>query len=175
MGDGFIHHTASQDTSKGAWDQLEKLFGAKQKNSKISFKIQFFGLDIKDSESLSAQLNKMKSITQQMVGIGTPIEEEDSIAILLKSMTLEEYRPLVATLKKLLDPTIARVEATLIEEDKRIRGKVAQATSSEEKALFSRGPRPRTREGPRTKITYHHCGKIGHIAIGIKREPNKPM
>lgn len=33
LDDNMIHHIAGKDTSKEAWEELEKLFGAKGKNS----------------------------------------------------------------------------------------------------------------------------------------------
>lgn len=164
LSDTFIHHIVDKCTSKEAWDELEKLFGAKGKNSKISLKIQFFGLELKRNETLSAHINTMKSIMAQLACIGAPVEEEDGIAILLKSMKLDEYGPLVATLKNLPDPTFQEIEAALMEEEQRLK-KTTNGGTPREEAFFHKGPR-RSQElsGPKGKMICFYCGKVGHMA-----------
>ena len=79
-------------------------------------------------------------------------------------MKLDEYGPLVATLKNLPKPTFNGIEGALMEEEKRLKSTPNGTTStSREEAFFHKGPR-RSQDGSKSKMTCHYCGKVGHMA-----------
>lgn len=99
LGDNIIHHISAKTNAKDAWNELDKVFGAKAKNSEISLKIQFYGLNMGFNDSFIEHVSKMKSIMMQLAGIKVPIDEKDAIAVLIKSMP-NEFSSIVTTLKK---------------------------------------------------------------------------
>ena len=99
VADEIIHHLDQATTSKNAWEILERTFGAKSKHSKISLKMQLYGLTMQNNESLSSLVNRLKSICTQLSYIECNIEEEDKIAVLLKSLPLH-YDNIVTVLKE---------------------------------------------------------------------------
>lgn len=109
------------DTSQEAWEELDKIFGTQAKSSKIRLLIQFFELKLEKGESLATHLNKMKSLTTQLVGIKVNMEEDVSIAILLKSLPLEDYGQIVTTLTNLPTPKLVDVVGSLMEEEKKLK------------------------------------------------------
>ena len=62
LNDDFIHHIMSLDSSTKAWDKLEKLFGTQMNNAKISLKIQFFSLLMKEGTSFAMHINAMHNL-----------------------------------------------------------------------------------------------------------------
>ena len=108
------------DTSKEAWDELEKIFGTQAKSSKISLLIQFFELKLEKGESLVAHLNIMKSLTTQLARIKVFMDEDVCIAILLKSLPQEDYGPIVTTLTNLPSPKLVDIVGSLMEEEKKL-------------------------------------------------------
>ncbi|MCO5568622.1 hypothetical protein L7F22_022321 [Adiantum nelumboides] len=120
LGKGFIHHVATKVTAKDMWDELSKLYGATGKHSKIALKIKFFRLEMKAGDNLSTFISDMKSIMTQLASIDAKVDSDDALAVLLKSMPLE-FDALVTTLTHLLDPTWESCEATLLEEEQKIK------------------------------------------------------
>ena len=90
LDDSHVHYIDDAATAHDAWETLEKMFGAKAKHSKISLKMQMYGLKLEDNEDLSSLINRLKSINTQLVYVGAPLEEEeDRVAILLKALPIE--------------------------------------------------------------------------------------
>ncbi|MCO5580985.1 hypothetical protein L7F22_034860 [Adiantum nelumboides] len=137
---GFVHHIATKTTAKDMWDELLKLYGATEKNSKIALKIKFFRLEMKSSDQLGTFISDMKSIMTQLASIDAKVDPDDAIAILLKSMPLE-FDALVTTLTHLPDLTWEGCEAALLEEEQKIRrqngGSASTSRSTFEQALYA--------------------------------------
>ena len=74
---------------------------------------------MKEGDTLPKHLNYMKSRMSQLATIRAPIDNEDAIAVLFKSMPLEQYGHLVSTLQNLPDPTLDGIAASLLEEYKK--------------------------------------------------------
>lgn len=120
LGKGFIHHVADKATAKAMWDELLKLYGATGKHSKIALKIKIFRLEMKSGEQLGNFIFEMKSIMTQLASIDAKVDPDDAIAVLLKSMPIE-YDSLVTTLTHLPNPTWEVCEATLLEEEQKMK------------------------------------------------------
>ena len=95
----IVHYLDQATTSKHAWEILEQTFGAKSKHSKISLKMQLYSLTMHEGEGLSSLINRLKSICTQLSYIECNIEEDDKIAVLLKSLPLQ-YDNIVTVLKE---------------------------------------------------------------------------
>ena len=99
MADEIVHYLDQATTSKQAWEILERTFGAKSKHSKISLKMQLYSLVMQENEGLSSLVNRLKSICTQLTYIECNIEDEDKIAVLLKSLPLH-YDNIITVLKE---------------------------------------------------------------------------
>ncbi|MCO5575174.1 hypothetical protein L7F22_028971 [Adiantum nelumboides] len=178
--DVFIHHIGSCTTAREAWVLLEKVFGTTSKTSKIMLFIEFFSLTKATDTTMSAHLSKFKSLQSQLAGINKDVEEDIKIAVLIKSIsTIDEYSSLVTTLTNLPTPILAEVEASLLEEERRIHKKNkhfelqgAYLTQSKEgnknirpfyKGSSSKEPQRNTSFKDSKKGTvYTFCGKGNH-------------
>lgn len=99
VADDIVHHLDQATSAKIAWDTLERTFGAKGKHSKISLKMQLYSLTMHENETLSSVVNRLKSICTQLSYIQCNIDEDDKIAILLKSLPIQ-YEHIVTVLKE---------------------------------------------------------------------------
>ena len=170
LDDNFVHYLDECTTAFNAWQTLERLFGAKAKHSKISLKMQLYGLIMGQDEDLSSLINRLKSICTQLVYIQSPVEEEDQIAVLLKALP-QEYDQIVTVLKeKDPIPSLESVINSLQEEDKKINkgdkastsnGVYAVTTSKKGRCIHCKKTNHASKDcfsiKPCTK-----CGKTGH-------------
>ena len=99
LDDNHVHYVDEATTALDAWETLEKMFGAKAKHSKMSLKMAIYGLMMESGEDLANLVNRLKSLTTQLVYVQAPIEEEDQIAILLKALP-DTYESIVIVLKE---------------------------------------------------------------------------
>ncbi|MCO5594486.1 hypothetical protein L7F22_048517 [Adiantum nelumboides] len=115
----LIHHVDQLPTSKEKWDELDKLYVAKGKNSKLSMKISLYALEFKPGvESLGAFISRMKGLMAQLASVQAPVDHEDAIAILLKSV-MHVFPTLVTTLSNVPDLTWEGVIQSCLDEEKR--------------------------------------------------------
>ena len=83
----FIHHIDFKSTAKQIWEHLESIFGNKIKNSKAFLKLQFYELQMEDSDDLSAHLAKMQSLVQQLSSLKFPLDDDkDNMVVLVKNV-----------------------------------------------------------------------------------------
>ena len=155
VADDIVHHLDQASTAKDAWDTLERTFGAKGKHSKISLKMQLYSLNMHDNETLSSVVNRLKSICTQLSHIECNIDEDDKIAILLKSLPMQ-YENIVTVLKeKEPIPSLESIIHSLQEEENKHNHTHNTNEVPNSQALFIA-----------TSQTYKsckHCGKTNHI------------
>lgn len=122
LGDEYLHHISSAATTKIAWETLDKLFGATGKNAKINLKLQLYKMNMNPGGDFPIHLNSFKSLLGQLGSIKAPLDEDDSIALLLKSLP-EEYENIVTTLLNMPSLTLNDVESSLMDEYNNKKGK----------------------------------------------------
>lgn len=153
VADDIVHHLDQATSAKIAWDTLERTFGAKGKHSKISLKMQLYSLTMHDNETLSSIVNRLKSICTQLAYIQCNIDEDDKIAILLKSLPIQ-FEHIVTVLKeKEPIPSLESIIHSLQEEESK---------------------HTHTNEAPISQALYvsnsknfkacKHCGKTNHAS-----------
>ena len=170
LDDNFIHNLDDAQTAQAAWNTLEKLFGARAKHSKMTLKIQLYGLMCKNGEDLSSLINRLKSICTQLLYIDVKVDEEDKVAILLKAL-LKEYDNIVTILKeKDPIPDLEDVMNSLQEEEKKVK---PTSTKHNNGAYIVTSKGRRCKHCKRTNhdskdcfsiLTCPHCKKTGHPA-----------
>lgn len=154
VADEIVHYLDQSTTAKHAWEILERNFGAKSKHSKISLKMQLYSLIMQEGEGLSSLVNRLKSICTQLSYIECNIEEEDKIAVLLKSLPLS-YDNIVTVLKeKEPIPSLESIVNSLQEEEKKHTHK-EENTSQALYVLSSSKKRFKPCK---------HCGKTNHMS-----------
>lgn len=167
LSDEVIHHIAGIKEAKRAWQELNKVFGNETKNSKINLLMQFYKLDLENNGTMTQHINKFKAIKQQLCAIDKNVDEDEAIAVLLKSVDKEPYEGLVATLMNVPTTKLHDVESALLEHETKVKGK--QSTPPGEVALYTRGGRTTSRgsgqergQAP-SRTTCDYCGIQGHI------------
>lgn len=113
----IIHNVDSFYSAKAKWEELEKLYGARGKNSKISLKIEFFSLEYKQGSPMGAFISHMKGLMGQLASVKAAVNEEDAIAILLKAVK-NVHPTLVTTLKNIPNPSLEGVIQSVLDEEK---------------------------------------------------------
>lgn len=105
-------------------------------------------------------INKFKGIKQQLSALKKVIEEDKSMAVLLKSVDKEPYESIVATLKNVPNIKLQDIESSLLEHESKIKKKGFFASQSGEQALFTKCGR--FQRNTQQTLRCFHCGKIGH-------------
>ena len=162
LDDNHVHYVDEATTALDAWETLEKMFGAKAKHSKMSLKMAIYGLMMENGEDLASLVNRLKSLTTQLVYVQAPIEEEDQIAILLKALP-DTYESIVTVLKeKEPIPSLSDIINSLQEYERKING-VKQDHGG---ALLSanHGAALATSRSSTLKKKCYSCGKLGHLS-----------
>ncbi|MCO5580120.1 hypothetical protein L7F22_033987 [Adiantum nelumboides] len=123
LDDTYIHHVDGCETAKETWDQLDTLFGAQAKSFKFGLLIEFFKLEMLARTPLASHLNNMQSLMTQLAGISLKVDEDIAIAVLLKSLP-SSYDHIVTALTNMPISKLVDVQAYLLEEEKKMNGKV---------------------------------------------------
>ena len=159
LDEALIHHVDQLPSAKAKWDELDKLYGAKGKNSKIALKIEFFSLEHKQGDDMGAFISHMKSLMAQLASVQSPVADEDAIAILLKAVK-SIYPTLVTTLRNIPNPTLEGVIQSCLDEANK--PSETHSSSTQEAFLASQ------------VIKCTHCKKKGHKANNCwVKYPNK--
>ncbi|MCO5550661.1 hypothetical protein L7F22_004150 [Adiantum nelumboides] len=160
LDDTYIHHVDGCETAKETWDQLDTLFGAQAKGSKFGLLIEFFKLEMLAKTPLASHLNNMQSLMTQLAGISLKVDEDIAIAVLLKSLPFG-YDHTVTTLTNMPISKLVDVHASLLEEEKKMNGKVEikeASIQSDEKVFFNKNFKPKAKG----KVVCDFCHKPGH-------------
>ncbi|MCO5572139.1 hypothetical protein L7F22_025890 [Adiantum nelumboides] len=162
LDDTYIHHVDGCETAKETWDQLDTLFGAQAKSSKFGLLIEFFKLEMEPKMPLASHLNNMQSLMTQLAGISLKVDEDIAIAVLLKSLP-SSYKHIVTTLTNMPISKLVDVQASLLEEEKKMNGKIQikeASIQSGEKVFFNKNSKPNA--FTKNKVVYDFCHKPGH-------------
>ena len=130
------------------------MFGASGKNAKINRKLHLFKLSMNPGGDFPIHLNSFKSLLGQLASIKAPVDPDDSIALLLKSLP-EEYEQLVTTLLNMPSLNLNDVESSLMDEYNNKKDK--NPLESLDSAYYSKF---KTKAGNRNR-DYKACGFCG--------------
>lgn len=158
LDDHYVHYLDNCNSTHNAWITLERHFGAIAKHSKISLKMQLYGLVMEPGEDLPSLVNRLKSICTQLAYIKSPVDNEDQVAVLLKAVPDEEYGQIVTVLKeKEPIPNLEDVINSLQQHEKKI--KVTKNESSGVNGAFIV-----TSKNNRNNLQCSHCGRTNHLS-----------
>lgn len=167
-----LYLITSCKTPKEAWDTLKGHFERDTLANKLFLKKKYFRCEMKEGESITEHLKRMKELTDQLGAIGAVIEEEDQIVTLLGSLP-SSYATIVTALETKFDNlTLQFVQQALInEEQKRMSadGNYGGAASGGASAMSTQigGDMQSNSKTVRTDRSNswrcYNCGKEGHI------------
>lgn len=152
-----LYLITSCDTAAAAWKALCDHFECKTIGNKLILKKQYFRSEMREGMSMETHLKEMKSLTEKLAAIDSPISEEDQVVTLLGSLP-ESYQHVVTALEARSDDlTLGYVQQMLLYEEKKKTGPSAPVGEGNS-ALFSKG-----RGRYKRNLQCHHCGKNGHF------------
>lgn len=167
-----LYLITSCKTPKEAWDTLKGHFERDTLANKLFLKKKYFRCEMKEGESITEHLKRMKELTDQLGAIGAVIEEEDQIVTLLGSLP-SSYATIVTALETKLDHlTLQFVQQALInEEQKRMSadGNYGGAASGGASAMSTQiggdmqSNSKTVRNDRSNSWRCYNCGKEGHI------------
>ncbi|MCO5559506.1 hypothetical protein L7F22_013107 [Adiantum nelumboides] len=102
----------------------------------------------------------MQSLMTQLAGISLKVDEDIAIAVLLKSLP-SSYDHIVTTLTNISIFKLVDVQASLLEEEKKMNGKVEikeASIQSDEKVFFNKNFKPKAKG----KVVCDFCHQSGH-------------
>ncbi|MCO5614173.1 hypothetical protein L7F22_068454 [Adiantum nelumboides] len=105
---------------------------------------------------LASHLNSMQSLMNQLAGIYLKVDEDIAIALLLKSLP-SSYDHIVTTLANIPISKLVDVQASLLEEEKKMNGKVKikeASIQSDEKVFFNKNFKPKAKGKVKMKKAY---------------------
>jgi hypothetical protein len=111
-----MHNVEFSRTSKEVWSHLKKYL-LQMHRTQVSLKQQVFSLKMTEGVSEANHVNHLKSLMSQPAGIGVKLNQEDAIAIFLKSM-LACYDNVLFTVAKLPHQKLEFYITALLEEKK---------------------------------------------------------
>ncbi|MCO5597941.1 hypothetical protein L7F22_052027 [Adiantum nelumboides] len=111
---------------------------------------------------LASHLNNMQSLMTQLAGISLKVDEDIAIAVLLKSLP-SNYDHIVTTLTNMPISKLVDMQASLLEEEKKMNGKVEikeASIQSDEKVFFNKNFKPKA--FTKGKVVCDFCHKPDH-------------
>ncbi len=169
LGDEVLHHITGLRDANKAWEELNKVFGSESKSSKMNLLMQFYKLNKRENESMTAHINNFKALKQQLKSIQKDIPQDEAIAVLLNSVDKKPYDTLVSTLKE-VDKNMEDIISSLLEYE----SKHKSATPTHalgESAFYGKGPKSSSSRPPRC----YHCGKLGHTQNECRNRENPKL
>ena len=135
---------------------MEGLFGNKITNSKVFLKLQFYKLKMEDNDDVRDHLEKMQSLVQQLSSLKCPPDDDDKMAVLMKSMEGISHFENTLEILRLASTTFHHMVALILEKDRR--NKDSTLSSGLEEAFIS------TNKWKANKnIICRYCKRKGHI------------
>src|SRR5215472_6164125 len=134
-----------------AWDILEKLYEGKGRNRKFMLLAELFGLSMeKLDDKMSEYLRSVKEKVSKLAAIGTTIDDDIKLGIILNGLP-QKYRYLVVALEQQTKIDFDELSARLMEEAAR------HGQSGSESLAYKA-----MRRG-NISLRCFYCGELGHM------------
>ena len=143
-------HIIDCTTAKAAWDVLAKLYEGKGRNRKFMLLQELFQARMVPG-SMDEYLRAVKEKMSELAAIGTAIETDIKLAIILNGLT-DDYRYLVVNLEQQTEVDFDELCARLLEEERKIHGNGGAGLIALKAERFRPG-----------KMQCWSCGELGHM------------
>ncbi|KAK2381647.1 hypothetical protein QL285_069238 [Trifolium repens] len=103
---------ADVETSKAAWDILQKSYGGDAKVKKVklqALKRQYELMQMKDDEKISYYFTRLVTLTNQMKNCGSNLEEQETVEKVLRTLT-SRFDHIVVTIEETKDLSEVKLE-----------------------------------------------------------------
>ncbi|KAK2404089.1 hypothetical protein QL285_053465 [Trifolium repens] len=103
---------ADEETSKAAWDILQKSYGGDAKVKKVklqALKRQYELMQMKDDEKISDYFTRLVTLTNQMKNCGSNLEEQETVEKVLRTLT-SRFDHIVVTIEETKDLSEVKLE-----------------------------------------------------------------
>jgi hypothetical protein len=146
--------------SKDIWDELNKLFGEKAVNEKISLKLKLFRFKIHVETTMPIYINNLKLLIGQLEKVGAKVEDEDAKSLVLNSFP-STYTNVMFTLSHMSLQFLDDMISSFFAKEKRLNEGDSESDPHKKRALLSRN-----RMGKKEKEDFkcYYYRKLGHKA-----------
>ena len=151
------------------WDMLSNQFQKKTWANKLALRRRLHSLKLKEGQSVQEHIKQITEIFDELSVIGDKIENEDRVVYLLASLP-ESYEMLVTPLEANTEvPDMATVTERLLYEERKLKDRVGQGSSSTAGAMEEAMAVKHKRKGPRC----YYCHRIGHVQRNCREREKK--
>ena len=158
---GMIGHIQDLQTSKEAWDTLEKLYSTNTKARKIQLKNELNNMK-KNNLSVNDYVLKIKEVADALGSIGAPPEDDDLVSAVLNGLNDDKWKAFSTSVYvREKFPDFEELISLMITEEMRMQGPNAgKASRDQTQAFYSnsgrgRGGRSQRRRGGGRSGNYH--------------------
>ncbi len=157
-----LHLIAAQNvtTPQQAWDALVGQFERPSLSNKMSLKSQLFGLKMKPDQSVDDLLRGLSNLVERLAALGAPVDEQDQVVILLRSLPVG-FESLTTAYMAKGEVRMAELREALINHEARVTelSESPLAASADQSALWVR-----ERSGRMWRRGCYNCGAPNHLA-----------
>ena len=86
VSDSILATVRSCDTAKSVWDKLASVFESKSLVNRLFMRRKLLTMKMSEGDALSAHINSIKTLSEQLAAIGAQVSEEDLVMTLLMSL-----------------------------------------------------------------------------------------
>ncbi|PNX57137.1 hypothetical protein L195_g058543, partial [Trifolium pratense] len=107
-----LEKIADAETSKAAWDILQKSYGGDTKVKKVklqALKRQYELLEMKNDEKVADYFTRLVTLTNQMKNCGNTLEEQEKVEKVLRTLT-SKFDHIVVTIEETKDLSEVKIE-----------------------------------------------------------------
>ena len=175
VSNGMIGHIQDLDTSKDAWDTLERLYSTNTKARKIQLKNELNNMK-KNNLSVNDYVLKIKEVSDALGSIGATPEDDDLVSAVLNGLNDEKWKAFSTSVYvREKFPDFEELISLMITEEMRMQGPNAGKGSGEQAQAFysnsgrGRGRSQRGRGGGGRFGNYHQNQKNQNFAKNTGR------
>lgn len=133
-------HVMQATTAREAWTALEKAFEDKGLHRRLKLLRSLCSAKLSNYKNMEDYVNDIMAMSQQLISIGKPLDDEFLGAIMLQGLT-EEYEPMVMALESSgVDITADFIKTKLLQDKKWQNGKHSDESALAAKHKYKKSP-----------------------------------
>lgn len=160
---GCLSHVMKAETAKEAWESLANAYEDKGLNRRVRLMRNLFSMKLENFSTMEAYVNEILSVSEQLAGIGKPIDDEYIAIIMLQGLP-DEYEPMTMALEHSNTKITSDLVKMKLLQDK----KWNSSCSGEQSAYFCK--KKSFNKNKSNKPWCWNCKQVGHLKYNC---PNK--